>query len=219
MVGNVPMQFRPLQIMTSIGLLTCAGLAATFGYRLLRAEVVSEVYRDRLEALASDYAALQHTYNDVVRRTAVTELIVEHDRLDVRIRDAAGEIQRLETPFDPSGEIYVDYVILEGRLWIRRVFDADTPPSQGLIIDPEIACIDWKQPNASHGKAVYRALEPGRWVISVTGNGSLGLVAAPDGETALVHTPPLHDFGEMERQIEADTRGIGIADVWHSVTR
>jgi hypothetical protein len=93
----------------------------------------------------------------------------------VAIRDASGAVRTIETPFDPSREIYVDFVVLDGRLWIRRVFDDRTPPEQGVLIDPALAEIDWSEDEAAHGKATYRALGPGRWIVSVTGDGSLGL--------------------------------------------
>jgi len=31
----------------------------------------------------------------------------------------------------PDREVYADYVVLDGRLWIRRVFDAATAPEAG----------------------------------------------------------------------------------------
>jgi hypothetical protein len=110
----------------------------------------------------------------------VTELVVEDGRLSVAIRDAGGAIRTIETPFDPSREIYVDFVVLDGRLWIRRVFDDRTPPEQGVLVDPALAEIDWSEERAAYGKATYRALGPGRWIVSVTGDGSLGLARSRD---------------------------------------
>jgi len=136
-----------------------------------------------LDTLGQRYDDLAERYDDAVRRTAVTELVVEEDgSLAVVIRDAAGELKRIETPFDPSAEIYVDYAVLDGRLWIRRVFDSYTPPGSAVVIDPVIGTIDWDQRPTGLGKAVYRSLTPGRWVITVTGNGSLGLARAADGD-------------------------------------
>ena len=120
----------------------------------------------------------------------MTELVVEDGKLAVAIRDAGGAIRTIETPFDPSREIYVDFVVLDGRLWIRRVFDDRTPPEQGVLIDPALAQIDWSEEQAAYGKATYRALAPGRWVVSVTGDGSLGLTRAARGRAPAELAPP-----------------------------
>ena len=69
-----------------------------------------------LESLARDYSALRETYNEAVRKSVVTELLVKNGTLCVVVRNAAGERETIETPFDPSREIYVDYVLVDGRL-------------------------------------------------------------------------------------------------------
>src|SRR5512134_1848657 len=148
---------RALLLTALAAVLALTGLA---GHQLLRMGLAADVYRARLEQTVQDYEILRGQYNQAVRRTAVTELIVEDGRLAVAIRDAGGEIRRIETPFDPSREIYVDFVVLDGRLWIRRVFDDRTPPEQGVLIDPALAQIDWSGDEAAHGKAAYRALGP-----------------------------------------------------------
>ena len=51
----------------------------------------SEVYRERLAAVASDYEELRGRFNEAVRRTAVTELVVENGALSVAIRNAGGQ--------------------------------------------------------------------------------------------------------------------------------
>lgn len=190
-----------------------AGASAVMAYRLVRADVRAEIYRDRLGELGDAYASLRDRYNDAVRRTAVTELVVEAGTLWVRVRTAAGVLREIETPFDPRGEIYVDFVVLDGRLWIRRIFDAATPPALGLVIDPELAWIDWDAPEASHGKAVYRQLGEGRWVISLTGNGALGLTRATEA-VDLTPVPKIGDFDELAEGVDARVRGIGLAEVF-----
>jgi hypothetical protein len=120
----------------------------------------------------------------------VTELRVEDGALSVVIRDATGTERTIDTPYDPSREIYVDFAILDGRLWIRRVFDASTPPEEGLVIDPGLAEVDWSLDPESHGKAAYRSLEEGRWVVSVSGDGSLGLARPEPGDTPALSPPP-----------------------------
>jgi len=99
-------------------------------------------------------------------------------------------LREIPTSFNPEGEIYIDYVVVGGRLWIRRVFDAQTPPAEGLVIDPHVAEIDWSGDTVNVGKAVYRRLDEGRWVVTVTGNGSLGLAPA-EGDAPALTPPPI----------------------------
>ena len=124
----MPLKVPVIRFMGVSAALLVSGMAGVFGYRYLRADVEAEVYRDRLRALAEEYESLRGTYNEAVRRTAVTELLVHDGRLRVRVRSVAGVLREIETPFDPRQEVYVDYVVMDGRLWIRRVFDAWTPP-------------------------------------------------------------------------------------------
>ncbi len=193
---------------------------ALMGYRFVRADVESQVYKDRLRSLTSEYESLRSNYNHAVRRTAVTELVVEDGRLNVRVREADGSERIIPTPFDPSGEIYADYIVRDGRIWIRRVFDDRTPPSQGVLIDPGLLDVRWSEEPAlgsgpTIGKAVYRSLGEGRWVVTVTGDGSLGLRRAPLDEPAFLEpAPPLRDFNEMEREVRVETENISWSDVW-----
>jgi hypothetical protein len=169
--------------------LAFAGLAT---WRLADARLEADVYRLRLAALHEDYETLRDRYRDLLRETAVTELLVEEGRLAVSIRTAQGELRRFETPYDPAAEIYVDYVVRGGRLWIRRVFDAATPPEQAVVIDPRLAELAWgDDAELAHGKATYRALGEGRWIVTATGNGALGLAQAPPGDPVLLSPPPL----------------------------
>lgn len=191
------------------------------GYRLIRTQVAADVYRERLEGLAKDYESLRGTYNEAVARSAVTELIVEKGALRVRVRNAGGVVAEIPTPFDPLGEIYVDYVVLDNRLWIRRVFDARTPPEQGLVIDPKLARVAWEddgaQSGATHGKAVYRALGEGRWVISVSGDGALGLARAR-GPVNLAAAPTIREHGTVAADTRARVHQLGAGDVWRWLT-
>jgi hypothetical protein len=123
-------------------------------------------------------------------------------------------VKSIPTPFDPSGEIYVDYVVLDGRLWVRRVFDAKTPPSQGVVIDPKLAEVTWDDQGATHGKAVYRQLGEGRWIVTVTGDGSLGLARSTLSEpTDLSATPAVRDYEPISEQAKAEADRIGPGDV------
>lgn len=190
------------------------GIAGFVGYRLVQANLKADIYRDRLTQLASDYDQLRDTYNQAVRKTAVTELVVAEGKLSVSIRNAEGLVKQTPTPFDPSGEIYVDYVVLNGRLWVRRVFDAKTPPSEGVLVEPELAEVGWDDPGLAHGKAVYRRLDEGRWIVTVTGDGSLGLAkATSEAPIDLTHTPQIHDYETVDEQARAEVDRIGPGDV------
>jgi hypothetical protein len=177
--------------------------AAGMGYRLVRTTYESDVYRERLGALTDDYQTLRGQYNQAIKRTAVTELLVQDGQLQVTVRDAAGELRCIPTPFDPRKEIFVDYVVIDSRLWIRRVFDEDTPPSEALVVDPKWADIDWNAPTAKVGKAVYRSIEEGRWIITVTGDGSLGLARHDDTtpQPRLESAPPIREFGPIDEEV------------------
>ena len=201
-----------------------AGGGGIVGYKALRSDVVASVYKQRLHELASEYETLRGRYNEAVRKTAVTELVVNKGHLCVRVRDVDGVVQTFDTPFDPSGEIYCDYVVRDGRVWIRRVFDGETPPVKGVVIDPELAEVDWSsssdQDEQAVGKAVYRALSEGRWVVTVTGDGSLGLrrVGDADGATTddlgLSRGPEVKRFEEIESRARAEAESIGWREVW-----
>ena len=202
------------RLLTTAALVIVTALAAAFGYRLLRADAVEGIYRERLHALAASHAQLAERYNTAVRQTAVTELLVEDDSLAVRIKTAEGTVETLPTPFDPMAEIYVDYALKDGRLWIRRVFDEHTAPSGAVLVNPALADLDWDESALRFGKAVYRGgLTPGVWTITVTGSGALGL-SKTDESTALAAAAPVADFEEVERELDAEISEITLADVW-----
>lgn len=187
----------------SLFLLVLVAVSGFSAYRLLEATLAAEVYRDRLAELAADYEQLRDRYNEAVRRTAVTELLVENGELTVVIRTRDGALQSLASPFDPSKEIYVDYVVHEGRLWIRRVFDEDTPPGEGMLIDPRFIDVDWDSEGENHGKAAYRSLGEGRWVVDVTGDGSLGLARRdPHEPVRLAAPPPVRRYEPIEAEVD-----------------
>lgn len=210
-----------LRITTVLSLSAATALgvgAALLGYHLIRAGITEAVYRERLEDVAGRYETLREQFNAAVRRTAVTELVVQDNHLTVRIRNAGGTIRDIPTDYDPRREIYVDYAIVDGRLWIRRVFDALTPPSNALVIDPELAGIDWAEDRATFGKAVYRSLGEGRWVVSASGDGSLGLRLVDANESVLLVEPPrLGTFKEMDSELKGEIANIGPADIWREL--
>ncbi len=185
------------------------------GYRALRGEIAAGVYRDRLAMLVKDYEGLRETYNRAIRRAAVTELIVKNGAVTLQVRSPEGTLQTIPTSLDPSNEIYVDYVVLDGRLLIRRVFDAHTPPARAQVIDANLAGVDWDDPRIAHGKAVYRRLTDGRWIVSVTGNGALGLLKDDESRDApaLVAAPAIKDYSEALEQADARLNDITMGDV------
>jgi hypothetical protein len=190
------------------------GAAGWFGYRVVVQQVAAEVYRERLVELAQSYERMRGLYNEAVLQTAVTELLVQDGSVQVTIRTAEGVLKTVPTPFDPERELYVDYVVLNDRLWIRRVFDDATPPGEGIVIDPSLVDVDWSANGASHGKAAYRKLEPGRWVVTVTGDGSLGLAQRHGAETiALAGPPAVRDYPQIEESVSTALTEIGPGDV------
>lgn len=182
-------------------------------YQWMQSRLSAERYRQKLEELGHSYEQLRQTYNAAVTRTAVTELIVDQGRLSVVVRTIQGVEQRVETPFDPYGEVFVDYVVIDGRLLIRRVFDASTPPSEAMVLDSLLGQIDWDSPQSAYGKAVYRRLEEGRWVVTVTGDGSLGLAKYPPNRSIeWVPAPPVKDYGPLENSIDQQISRVGVRD-------
>lgn len=204
-----------------VGAVVAASAAAgLLGLELTRSRVAGDVYRERLAALSGEYDALAARYNAAVRRSAVTELVVKGGRLDVVVRTAAGELERVRTPYDPSSEIYVDFALVDGRVWIRRVFDARTPPAEAVVIDPALATVDWDAPRAVMGKAVYRSLAEGRWVVTVSGGGSLELRRAEAAEPSeLMRAPEVASFEAVEAAARREAEAVGWREVLERTLR
>jgi len=203
---NIPRYIFPLFLTTCV--VVC-------GFFWLREEVTSQIYRNKLEAMAAEYAELADRYNHAVRQSAITELEVTEENVTVLIRTIDGEIKRIPTPYDPKEEIFVDYLVGNGRIWIRRVFDDSTPPENGLVIDPVWESVDWKESGLSYGKIVYRALEPGTWSIQVSGNGALSLEPASESHPdALAASPAIRSFEEIQLSLDQEVQSIGIQDLW-----
>jgi hypothetical protein len=186
-----------------------------------RARIGEAVYRDRLKEICSRYESLRESYNDVVRRSAVAELVCENGRLSVAYRVGPTTVETVPLPFDPDQEIYVDFVVLDGRLLIRRVFSEDTPPNAGVVLNADLLGVDWDRPDAQVGKAVYRRLSQGRWTVTVTGNGSLGLDRAPDKPDGndLALNPPVRNYDRVAGDIRDATDSITVAEVAGALVR
>ncbi len=200
---------------TLLLLLVVLGGVGWLGFRLLEARVAADIYRDRLAELGESYDVLRYHYNEAVLRTAVTELLVADGTVQVSIRTAGGVVETIPTPFDPARELYVDYVVLNDRLWIRRVFDEDTPPGEGVVIDPSLVQVDWSAEGASHGKATYRKLDPGRWVVTVTGDGSLGLALRQNDEPVALSGPPeIREYPQIESSVREELSQLGPSEVF-----
>lgn len=189
------------RVVPACAVIAASGVAGLFGLELMRARAEREIYRDRLADLTTTYDDLAGRYNTAVRRTAMTELVVENGTLTVVVQSAGGRIADITTPYDPASEIYVDYAIIGGRVWIRRIFDEHTAPSEAMVIDPALANIDWNDDPSEVGKAIYRSLDEGRWIVTVAGNGGLGLrKAEPGEEIALGPAPVITDFDEVDAE-------------------
>ena len=105
-------------------------------------------------------------------------------------------------------------MVLDGRLWIRRVFDDRTPPEQGVLVDPALAQIDWNAEQAGYGKATYRALTPGP--LGRFGDGRWFARAHPGGDgaaTELVPPPPVRDYAPIESELDGALRELGPVEV------
>lgn len=198
-------------------LLACAGVAMTMQYQSMRSGIEADIYRARLEALARDYQSLRSTFNEAVRRTAVTELVVREGKLSVRVRTATGVERDIPTDFDPGTEIWVNYIVSGGRLWVRSIYDRQAGPRGELVIDPAMGDIEWN--SEDYGLSVFRPLGEGRWVISVTGGGALGLrrLDLADEPPALAAAPPVRSYEEMREEIEAQMGTISVRDIWDRI--
>ena len=184
------------------------------GLHMARDVVARDVYRQRLHSLQAEYKELRGAYDAAVRRTAVTELRVESGRLYVVVMSAAGELKRIATPFDPKHEIHVDFVVVDNRLWVRRVYDSKTAAEDALIIDPSLAPVAWDADGRVYGLTIYRPLAEGRWLVNATANGALTLSRSSESDpAALVRAPQLRDFDAWDAEVQRELDGISIDEV------
>eukprot|EP00752_Nemacystus_decipiens_P013530 g11988.t1 len=198
------------------------GIAALLGYQWAKSSVAQEIYRDRLTRLQSDYKALAEQYNQAITPRPVTELLVEDGTVCVIVRKGDGELVLVPTTFNAwEDELFVDYALVDGRLLIRRVFDEHTAArsDRAVVIDPDLVEVDWEDPAIPFGKAIYRSrMADGRWVISVTGDGSLGLKQIGD-DTAVTLTaqPEVKKYEPVDERADEAVDRIGVGDVWRHV--
>ncbi|MFI4862534.1 MAG: hypothetical protein ACIAXF_17855 [Phycisphaerales bacterium JB063] len=207
--------FNRLVLLLAFLLLGASSLA---GYQWARASVAKDVYRDRLSTVQQEYAQLADQYNQAVTPKPVTELLVRDGEISVIIREGDGTTRTIETPYLADREVFVDYALIDGRLLIRRIFDENTAPSYATMIDADLVNVDWDDEAALFGKAIYRRLDDGRWVISVTGDGSLGLKRLEPGEEAeLTHRPGVQEFAPVTPPTQDDIEAIGFREVWREL--
>ena len=204
------------RIWTLMGVVFLVAGAFT-SYHLVRHMVAVDVYRDRLQGLSEEYEDLRATYNAAVKRSAVTELVVKEGKLSVVVRTIEGVLKEIPTPFDPTrDEIHVDFVVVDGRLWIRRVMHIKPPDAREVVIDPKLTQVNWDLEGNVYGVTIYRPLSEGRWVVNATTNGALTLVRKKDGEEIkLIPPPPVRQFEEIQKEVDTKVGEISARDVYN----
>ncbi len=203
---------------TSVAILSAVAITSIVGLKIAKAEAANSVYQDRIRDLSTNYESLAAQYNQAVRQTAVTELVVKDRKITVQIRTIEGEQETIQTPCNADKEIYGDFALIAGRLWIRRVFDADTPPSQATVINPKLANVDWDSEGALVGQAVYRQLDEGRWIVNAAGDGALALTKVPDDQIINLSPPPtVKAYEEIQSEVNERIDKVTWRDVFASV--
>src|SRR5204862_235033 len=103
--------------------------------------------------------------------------VLDGKQLCVVIRTAAGIVETIPTQLDASQEVHVEYLVLDGKLWIRRVYTLTDPDAAGqaaasvAMINPKLAQPPWSTDPSLKGLSVFRKhLTAGRWVVTTTGN-------------------------------------------------
>jgi hypothetical protein len=212
---------RISQLLRLAGILTLAGLFAAAMYRHSRGDIAAGIYRQRLRQLSDSYDQLRGQYNEAVRKTAVTELVVGAGRLSVVIRTAEGVLRSIPTDLDPAKEVHVEYIARDGRLWIRRAYTLTDPDRTGrasakvAMIDPSLADLPWRKDENLQGLSVFRKeLAAGRWVVTTTGNAALTLTKLAEGASAeLSAPPPVRNYAEIEQEVERKLEELSLGEV------
>jgi hypothetical protein len=197
-------------------------LAVLLGYNVVRSNIAADLYRDRLREAVKENEVLRQTFNEAVKKTVVTELVVnEDDTVCVVFVSADNTEHVVPTPFRKGAEVFVDFIVQDGKLFLRRVFDEDTKPREALFINPDLQTVDWKKGvEGPRGSAAYAQLnQNGRWVVNVTGNGALELKKADDNapRQPLVNLPPVREYPVIEKEMNTKVDEIGPKDVWQTL--
>jgi hypothetical protein len=209
------------RLLRVVGLLTLVGLGGAALYTHSKGNIVASIYRERLRAVTEDYRELRGLYNQVVKKTAVTELVLRDGELRVVVRTAEGVLKDIPTGLDPRREIHVEYVARDGRLWIRRVYTLTDPDSGGradalvVTVDPGLRDPPWAKDADLQGLSVFRKdLSEGRWVVTTTGNAALALTKLAPGESSDLAGPPrVRDYRQIEREIQGEIDRLTATDV------
>ena len=191
------MKLNPAQTVQNAALLLVLAGLVVVGWRMGQTTAKAKWYRAELAALTehhqqlrNDHMALAKQYNQAITHTAVTEVVVKDGQLSIALMGLTGELDRVDLPFNAREEIFFDFVVVDGRLMPRRVFELNKQPVQ---LDEKLAHINWHDA-ATKGLAVYRAFPmDGRWKVSISGNGALGLSPVSPGERLELHPAPQLD--------------------------
>lgn len=200
-----------------IAFIALTGLAVWLAYRYAHAQFAEDVYRQRISTLVKDYENLRTSFNSAVKKTAVTELLVNEDgSICVVFVNMDGSEVVKPTPFRLGSEVFVDFVAIDNRLFLRRIFDEHTMPKEAMFINPELQKIEWQSGKVGGGSAPYIQInKPGRWVVSANGTGALEIrhtdVNAP--RAPLVATPAVRDFSTVDKELNDDLEQITAGDV------
>ncbi|MEM8549534.1 MAG: hypothetical protein AAGF10_01980 [Verrucomicrobiota bacterium] len=176
--------------LTLLLVLALGAVAMSFGFKLARAHMAEDIYRQRLTHLAEDYANLRADYERALQQSLVTELLVEDGQVSVSYLRQDGQQVELLTPLNANREIYVDFFVQGNRVGIRRIFDSSMAPEAAIVLDEPWDLLAQEDDETAFGRAVYRRLKEGRWAVTMTGNGSLGLEPARDNGPLLLNEPP-----------------------------
>ncbi len=195
--------------------LIAIGAAVTAVYSMGRNQVVEGIYREKLSEVVEAHEKLRTRYESAMKKTIVTEIEVKGGEVNLLVRSVEGVVKRIPTDLDPRDEVFVDYLVIDDRLLIRRVYGDKTPPAEGVAIDPELVDVDWDDESIQRGQSIYRGkLTEGRWLVTMTGNGALDLTKA-EGETPpLVAGPPtIKKFEEVTDEINAEVETVKTTEV------
>jgi hypothetical protein len=204
-----------------VAFILLTGLAVWLAYRYAQAMFAEDLYRQRISALVKDYESLRSSFNAAVKKTAVTELLVNDDgSICVVFVNMDGSEVVQPTKFRMGSEVFVDFVVIDGRLFLRRVFDENTKPSEALVINPELQKVEWQSGKIAGGSAPYTQInKTGRWVVNVNGTGALEIRHTDEKapRTPLVATPAVKDFSTVDKELDAQLEQITAADVLKSI--
>ncbi|HUS91660.1 MAG TPA: hypothetical protein VM695_07395 [Phycisphaerae bacterium] len=201
--------------------LSLVGVGGVALYSHSKGRIVADIYRQRLRELSDQYKELRGLYSEVVKKTAVTELVLAGGRLSVVIRTAEGVLRAIPTDLDPSKEVHVEYIARDGRLWIRRVYTMTDPDERGradanvVAINPALNDLPWSEDADLQGLSVFRKqLSEGRWVVTTTGNAALALTKLEPGQASDLASPPsVRDYPELEREIQDEVERLTFVQV------